>query len=171
VNRTSSLCSSLHRTGINTKGEREGQHSVVHASLSSAVARSDRCFASEIAPALRSMSCHLAPGEAMSAARELPPPSMRAQEPTRDHPCLPKSKIDDASNEADAMSPTFRRALALYSARNPKTLFLIFKGTSIRDLRSKAATPHAPVPDICPSYSGLQSPRHPHPSASCIGQR
>jgi hypothetical protein len=62
------------------------------------------------------MSCHLAPGEAF-AARELPPLSMRVQGPTRDHPCVSKSKTDNASDEADAMSPTFHRALACCSAQ------------------------------------------------------
>lgn len=38
-----------------------------------------------------------------------------------------------------------------------------------KDMKSSSSTPFAPVPDIAPFASGLQSPRHPQPSASCIG--
>jgi hypothetical protein len=38
-------------------------------------------------------------------------------------------------------------------------------------MKSKPPTPHTAVPDIRPSLSGTQSPRHPAFAASCIGQR
>jgi hypothetical protein len=40
-----------------------------------------------------------------------------------------------------------------------------------KDMKSKPPTPHTAVPDIRPSLSGTQSPRHPIFAASCIGQR
>jgi hypothetical protein len=45
----------------------------------------------------------------------------------------------------------------------------IFKGTSIRDMKSKASTPRAHVPGISPSCSGTQSPRHKHLRPHVLG--